>query len=290
MNFLLSSEAVTGSTWESLCAGISRAFSGFGVFDVIGIFLLVALCLLAFRFFIIRRGRAIAAGIAVCLAMLVSAGVLGVCMSNGALSAAFGIGALAILIIFQPEIRDAIDRFSSGARGGMRSSGDQKKKQQLYYKAIDSVCTAVGELARTKTGALIVLARTTSLEDIVQTGITINADVNSYLIRNLFFNKAPLHDGAVVIEDAKITAAGCLLPLTRRFDIDGDLGTRHRAALGMSETSDAIIVVVSEETGVISIAHECTLTRNYTYDALRAFLMRKLIRDDKENKNSERNG
>jgi diadenylate cyclase len=107
--------------------------------------------------------------------------------------------------------------------------------------------------------------------------------VNSFLIRNLFFNKAPLHDGAVVIDDARIVAAGCLLPLTRRQDIDGDLGTRHRAAIGLSEVSDSIVIVVSEETGIISVASDCALTRNFTTDTLRNFLLKAWVRDKSEN-------
>ena len=113
------------------------------------------------------------------------------------------------------------------------------------------------------------MSRTTDIDDVIETGITINADTNSFLLRNIFFNKAPLHDGAVVIDNARIVAAGCLLPLTRRQDIDADLGTRHRAAIGMSELSDAIIVVVSEETGIISIASDCTLTHDLRRKALR---------------------
>ena len=119
----------------------------------------------------------------------------------------------------------------------------------------------------------------------MQTGIVINANVNSFLLRNIFFNRAPLHDGAVIIDEARIAAAGCLLPLTRRTDVDGDLGTRHRAAIGMSESSDAIIIVVSEETGIISVAYDCELTRNYTVESLRKFLMKKIIgiNESKEN-------
>ena len=281
MNFLLNTPAVPGA-FEYFLNSISAAFSNFGIADAIDIIVLAAIGFLAFRFLSKRKGGAVIIGIAVCLALLMISYFAELEATYAVFSGVFEIGALAIVIIFQPEIRDALEKIGSGSLSGLRGLGDQKKKQQLYYKAVDSVCTAISDLARTKTGALIVLGRTTNLDDIVQTGITINADVNSYLIRNLFYNKAPLHDGAIVIEDAKITAAGCLLPLTRRFDIDGDLGTRHRAALGMSETSDAIIVVVSEETGVISIAHECVLTRNYTHDTLRSFLMRKLLKDDRD--------
>jgi diadenylate cyclase len=192
-----------------------------------------------------------------------------------------------ITIIFQPEIRDALERFGTGARSGLMSFGDRKKKKELYYSVIENICDAVKEMAAEYTGALIVIERTTRLSDIARTGITINSDVNALLIRNLFFNKAPLHDGAIVIMDAKIAAAGCFLPLTRRSDIDPDLGTRNRAALGMSETSDAIIIVVSEETGTISAAVEGTLRRNYDYNTLKKALMDYLF---DENKNSNASG
>ena len=154
---------------------------------------------------------------------------------------------------------------------------DQKKKRQLYSAAIDNICVAVADLANTKTGALIVISRTTKLDDIMQTGVVINANVNSFLLRNLFFNRAPLHDGAVIIDEARVAAAGCLLPLTRRMDVDGDLGTRHRAAIGMSESSDAIIVVVSEETGAISVAVNGVLTRDITRGKLREMLLSELM-------------
>ena len=191
-------------------------------------------------------------------------------------SGVFQIGAFALLIIFQPEIRDALERVGSGSLEGIKNFTDSKKKKQLYYSVITNVCTAVSNLSNSKTGALIVIARTTNLADIIQTGITIDANVNSSLLRNLFYDKAPLHDGAVIIDETRIVAAGCLLPLTRRTDVDSDLGTRHRAAIGMSETSDSITIVVSEETGSISIAYDCSFTRNHTTDSLRHFLMNKL--------------
>jgi diadenylate cyclase len=167
---------------------------------------------------------------------------------------------------------------------GIMNFGDQKKKRQQYSKAIDEICSAVTDLSRTKTGSLIVIWRTTKLDEITETGIVINADVNSFLLRNIFVDKAPLHDGAVVIDESRIVAAACLLPLTRRTDIDADLGTRHRAAVGMSETSDAIVIVVSEETGTISIAYDCTLTRDYNAQSLRPFLMQKLLRKSESDK------
>ena len=195
----------------------------------------------------------------------------------------FEFGILAIIILFQPEIRDALEKLGSGSISGFLSLREQRDKNQQYKAVINNITSAVRELSDSKTGALIVIERTTQLDDITQTGVSINADVNAFLIRNIFFNKAPLHDGAIVIEDARITAAGCLLPLTRRHDMGSELGTRHRAALGMSETSDAIIIVVSEETGMISVAFDCSLTRGFTADSLRRYLLKKLLKVHDDN-------
>ena len=258
-----------------------EAFKNFSFFDVIDIILLTVIFFLAFMFLKSRKAGALIIGIAVCALLLTVATFLGLEGTKYLFSGLFQIGALAIVIIFQPEIRDGLERLGSGSISGIIHLGHNKKKKQAYVKAIENICNAVTDLSHTKTGALIVIQRTTQLEDIVQTGIVINADVQSALLRNIFFNRAPLHDGAVVIDDdAHIVAAGCLLPLARRQNIDEDLGTRHRAAIGMSETSDAIIIVISEETGVISVALDCELTRNYTADSLRKLLFRKLLREN----------
>ena len=190
----------------------------------------------------------------------------------------FSAGIVAIIIIFQPEIRDALEKIGTGSINSILSFGDQKKRNQQFYKTIDDVVTTTVDLANKKTGALIVIARTTNLEDVMHTGVKLNADVSSFLLRNLFFDKAPLHDGAVIIEHDKIKAAGCVLPNTKRTDLDSDLGTRHRAAIGMSEISDAIVIIVSEETGTISIAEKSNLIRNFTSDTLRKYLTEKLIK------------
>ena len=136
------------------------------------------------------------------------------------------------------------------------------------------------------TGALIVIERTTQLDDITHTGIEINADVSDYLIRNLFYDKAPLHDGAIVIEANRITAAACILPLPKHTYVHNDLGTRHRAAVGLSEVSDAIIIIVSEETGTISVAKESELKRDFTEDSLRKFLVKELVSDQRNQENN----
>ena len=155
---------------------------------------------------------------------------------------------------------------------------ERKKKKEQYLTAIDDICAAVTQLSNDSTGALIVIEKSIKLSDLIQMGAILNANVNELLIRNLFFNRAPLHDGAVVISGDRIVAAGCFLPLTERDDLDSSLGTRHRAAIGIAERSDAVVIVVSEETGAISIAYESALIRNVTPIKLKSFLHENVLR------------
>lgn len=266
------------SLFSDFFASVKNAFLNFEVSDAIDILLLAAIFFLAFRFLKSRKAGALLLGVAVIILITFVTYLFDLDATYFIFSSVLKIGIIALVIILQPEIRDALEKVGTGSVNGFMSFGDQKKKRQVYSKAIDQICSAVNDLSRSKTGALIVIARTTKLDEITETGIVINADVNSFLLRNIFFNKAPLHDGAVVIDAGKIVAAGCLLPLTRRMDIDGDLGTRHRAAIGMSETSDSITIVVSEETGTISVAHDCELIRNFTLESLRPFLMKKFLK------------
>lgn len=271
-----------GSFLSGFFAFLKDSFSSFLISDAIDILLLSVVLFFAFRFIKGRKGGVLLIGIAILLLITAIAAIFDLNATFFVFSQLFAVGMIAVIVIFQPEIRDALEKVGSGSINGIMSFGDQKKKRQLYYTAIDHICTAVSDLAGKKTGALIVISRTTKLDDIIQTGITLDAEVNSFLLRNIFFNKAPLHDGAVIVDEARIAAAGCLLPLTRRTDIDSDLGTRHRAAIGMSESSDAIVIVVSEETGIISVAYDSTLTREYTTDSLRKFLTQKMIGFDNE--------
>lgn len=288
MSFLLESSAA--QFWQKIAAFLKFAKDQFVNFtwqenwsDVLDIVIMTVLFVIAFNFLKSRKAGALIVGIVVCLIVFIVAQILDLDGIKFILSGVFQFGILAIIILFQPEIRDALEKLGSGSISSFLSLREQKDKNQQYRVVIDNITSAVRELSASKTGALIVIERTTQLDDITQTGVSINADVNSSLIRNIFFNKAPLHDGAIVIEDARITTAGCLLPLTRRHDMDSELGTRHRAALGMSETSDAIIIVVSEETGMISVAFDCSLTRGFSADSLRRYLLRKLLKVTDDN-------
>ena len=182
-------------------------------------------------------------------------------------------------IAFQQELREVF----LGIFGGSVLPG---KKQvavvDLHHSVIDAVCQAAVEMSRNHTGALIVLERHIKLDDVARSGGELDAKVSSYLLRNIFYDKAPLHDGAVIIRNCRIWSASCILPLTSRTDIDQDLGTRHRAAIGLSEICDAIVLVVSEETGFISVAHRGELVQDYSFQSLHAFLTRNLLHESEE--------
>ena len=274
INVLLNKSDGIFSDFETV---FSKCFQNFSLLDILDIFLLGLFFFFAFRFIRGRKAGVLLIGILIFFLVQILAFALELNATYFVFSQIFKVGTIAIVIIFQPEIRDALEKIGSGSLSGIFNFSDHKKKRQMYSQAIDNICVAIADLASTKTGALIVISRTTKLDDIMQTGIVINANVNSFLLRNIFFNRAPLHDGAVIIDEARIAAAGCLLPLTRRMDVDGDLGTRHRAAIGMSETSDAITIVVSEETGTISVAYDCELMRDFTSASLRKFLMKKIM-------------
>ncbi len=199
-----------------------------------------------------------------------------------------------LVVIFQPEIRRMLEQVGHSGFKRFKILGLNEEEAEVYIQqwktAISATCSAVSQLQREKMGALIVFERNTRLGEIADSGTPINADVTGELIGNIFFNKAPLHDGAMIIRDAKIVAAGCILPLTDDTTISRSLGTRHRAGVGMSENSDAVVVIVSEETGIISVAKGGELTRNFTTESLRIELENEIVwrnvRSDSEKKES----
>lgn len=191
-------------------------------------------------------------------------------MLNWILTKTITIGVLSFIIIFQPEIRRALEHL------GRTSFLDKHifEDDEILDGIIGEITTAVDVLSKDKTGALIIIEQLTGLEDIANSGIKLNAEVSSALIENLFVVNTPLHDGAVIIRNNKILSAGCILPLTNNQSINKKLGTRHRAAIGISENSDALIIIVSEETGTISLAVNGSLTRNYDCEKLKDILLR----------------
>ena len=190
---------------------------------------------------------------------------------------------IVLIIIFQPEIRRALQHMAHSRISPINFFGmsdeETEKEIKRWHKSISAVCSALEGLQKQRMGALLVFERTTKLGEIINTGTIINAEATPELISNIFFNKAPLHDGAVIMREGIIYAAGCILPLSDNPQISRELGTRHRAGVGMSENSDAIIVIVSEETGIISMAVGGVLKRNYTMEALRVALENGMLWD-----------
>lgn len=181
-------------------------------------------------------------------------------------------GIIALLIIFQPELRRALEKMGhSWVNFSGHSSEDYLTEHE---QTINEICKACETLSSTKTGAIIVLEGDTKLNDVAQSGIQLDSLVSSELLLNTFVVNTPLHDGAVIIRKNRIVAASCVLPLAQRPDIPSELGTRHRAGIGMSENSDAVVIIVSEETGIISYAKNGKLFRRFTADGLKQRLMK----------------
>ena len=199
---------------------------------------------------------------------------------NYILGGAMQIGAFAVIVIFQPELRNLLERMGRFKVGRIIDFASDTTEDDLH-RVIDSIAQAAANMSVTKTGALIVMERATRLGEYISTGTMLDANVSSGLLENIFVPNTPLHDGAVIIRNNNIVTAGCLLPLTANNNLSRDLGTRHRAAIGLSEVTDAVIIVVSEETGKISIALNGSLTRNLSRESL-AKALKKIMSQKQE--------
>ncbi len=191
------------------------------------------------------------------------------------------VGILALIILFQPEIRQILEKLGSRNIRLLRAFTPAQQQTELE-KAIDQTVIACSEMAKTKTGVLIVFERHILLDDMVRSGTTLDAAVSSELLKNIFFVKAPMHDGAVIIRHGRILGAGCMLPLSKNVNLSRDLGMRHRAGIGMSENSDAVVVIVSEETGSISVAVGGMLKRHLVPETLSKLLRNELMPQPEE--------
>lgn len=189
---------------------------------------------------------------------------------------AMQVGMFAIVVIFQPELRSLLEKMGRSNVGKLIDVATGNTGDEDHV--ITEIVHAATNMSSTKTGALIVIERETKLGDVIHTGTLLDADVSSSLLENIFFPNTPLHDGAVIIRGDRVHTAGCFLPLTSNTNLSRDLGTRHRAALGISEASDAVVVIVSEETGKISIALNGSLTRNLTEASLKTALSKSLAK------------
>ena len=251
----------------------------------ISIFAVLDILVVAYIFYkgyiLIKETRAeqLLKGIILMVALIPISYVLKLEMLNFILNKTLTIGLLSVVIIFQPEIRRALEHIGRSAFEELHNIQDEEERNLT----VNEIINAVGNLAETKTGALIVIEQATRLGEILNSGTILDAKVTSNLLENIFVVNTPLHDGATIIRKDRILASGCVLPLTNNNTINKKLGTRHRAAIGVSEVSDSIVLVVSEETGVVSLAINGRLTRNYDREKLRVILLKMMQHNDKKN-------
>ena len=191
------------------------------------------------------------------------------------------LGILALVILFQPELRRLLEKMGSGRIGQVFASSKEPEGAEVE-RAIQQTTEAYADMSRDKVGALMVFERQNLLDDIIKTGTPLDCSVSSELLKNLFWNKAPLHDGAVIVRDGRIVGAGCMLPLSSNVNLSRDLGMRHRAGIGMSENSDAVVVIVSEETGSISAAVGGMLKRHLAPETLERLLRNELLSEEEK--------
>jgi len=258
------------SLWNQIIYAISKI----RVFDVIDIIVVAYLLYKAFVFLKETRAGQLVKGIALLLIVYGLATWWDLAVLQWILSVFFGSAIVVFAVVFQPEIRRLLERVGQTKFGVAKTLGE---KSSDIYSCVEEVGKAAGTMQKSKVGALVVFERKTQLGDIVNTGTIVDAVPTEAIINNIFYPKSPLHDGAVIIRDGRIYAAGCILPLTQRQDISASLGTRHRAAVGMTENSDAVVLVVSEETGTISVVNNGEIKRNFNGLTATAELMRILV-------------
>lgn len=280
-------------TVKNAVFGFFETYRWFG--DTVDI-LLVALIF----FFIIRmirdsRAEQLIKGLGVLVLAYVLAVVCNFVTVKYLLQLLFDNGLLVLVVIFQPELRRMLEKAANSRSGlpnfiSIFADEEEERQQEALNRSISAVAGAARTLRQMKMGALIVFERKTRLGEIANTGTLVDATPSDELVANIFFNKAPLHDGAMIIRDGLVHAAGCILPLSDNLNISRELGTRHRAGVGMSENSDAVVVIISEETGNISVAVGGKLERDFTPESLRVKLSNELTPVHEEKDDQQKRG
>ena len=235
-----------------------NVFSGVGITDVIDIIIVAFVIYKLLGLIKQTRAEQLMKGVLLLVVATFLSGFFNLHTINWLLNGAVMLGAVAILVVFQPELRRALEYMgrSKIVKAPLKQMDKEKGKQITAH-----IIKALETFSKDRVGALIVFERETSLYDIVETGTVVDAQLSEQLLGNIFYEGSPLHDGAVIIRDGRIYAAGCVLPLTRNNTIRKELGTRHRAGIGITENSDALVIIVSEETGIISMASDGQLSR-----------------------------
>ena len=253
--------------WQTLETAMWNITHRIGVVDVLDM-LIVAVVIYGLLMLTRQtQGSAVLKGVLLLGAVTVLSSVIGLTALNWIMMSIINNGALVLIILFQPELRKALESLGRGRlfRHGRTDLAERNR-------VISELVQCMTDLSRRRVGALIVLERKTGVEDIVETGTEIDARISAPLLENIFEPNTPLHDGAVIIRDMRVVAGACILPLTESRSVSRELGTRHRAALGISETTDAVALIVSEETGTISMARDGRLTRHLTAETLKEYL------------------
>lgn len=267
-----------------LLSSLKRSFSALqtvGLVDIIDILIVAYIIYRIMKLLKDTSAARLIKGIIVLLLLLMLASIFQLTTISFILRNSLGIGVFAIIVIFQPELRRLLEQLGKGNLSHLLASSDDPDVMEQVIHATVEACS---DMAKTKTGVLIVFERKERLGEIVSTGTMLDAAVSPELLKNIFFKNSPLHDGALVIREGRVCAAGCVLPLSGSQNLSRDLGTRHRAAVGMSESSDSVLVVVSEETGAISVAIGGMLKRHLSPEVLQKVLQGELMKVEKAEK------
>ncbi len=262
--------------FKGFFASIFMAFADIRLADVIDIVIIAFIIYKAIGFFKETRAKILIKGLLFLMLIWVVAQWFDLITLKWILVKFFDYAIIAVAVVFQPELRHALEKMGHTSFGWIGSGHDNDDKDKIK-NGIDEICKACASMSEQKVGALIVIERSTPLGEIADTGTSINADISEELVENIFYPKSPLHDGGVVVRKSRILSAGCILPLTNNNELSKELGTRHRAAVGMSETSDAVVVVVSEETGKISVCINGGIERGFNQITLREKLYSEIL-------------
>ena len=280
----LFSQDIGRLNWRTVLDSFFSAFNQFRTISFIDILDILIVAYIIYRVMKLLKDTSaerLIKGIIILVGIMLLASMLHLTMISWLLQQALNVGLFAIVVVFQPELRRLLEQIGKGNFSRLIVPADAPDEVESMITATVSACA---DMSRTKTGALIVFERRERLGEIISTGTAVDAAPSAELIKNIFFKNSPLHDGAMVVRAGRICAAGCVLPLSGNQSLSRDLGTRHRAAVGMSESADSVLVVVSEETGSISVAIGGMLKRHLSPDMLRKMLENELLDSEKQEK------
>ena len=280
----LFSQDIGRMNWRTVLDSFFSAFNQFRTISFIDIIDILIVAYIIYRVMKLLKDTSaerLIKGIIILVGIMLLASMLHLTMISWLLQQALNVGLFAIVVVFQPELRRLLEQIGKGNFSRLIVPADAPDEVESMITATVSACA---DMSRTKTGALIVFERRERLGEIISTGTMVDAAPSAELIKNIFFKNSPLHDGAMIVRAGRVCAAGCVLPLSGNQSLSRDLGTRHRAAVGMSESADSVLVVVSEETGSISVAIGGMLKRHLSPDMLRKMLENELLDSEKQEK------